>query len=137
MKAGEFSIPPGPLGCRPDLSGLSCRFEAMPARRGVMLSIIVHAANLNPAAPEATAYRALIENIIRLVEESPDMARLKDPATRGGGACSNGLSDPSWPLFDRKPQKRARFSVPPFPPPVAAGPAASRQAISLRQSRRR
>jgi hypothetical protein len=24
--------------------------------------------------PEATAYRALIENIIRLVEDSPDMA---------------------------------------------------------------
>jgi hypothetical protein len=81
MKAGEFSIPPGPLGCRPDLSGLSCRFEAMPARRGVMLSIIVQAANLDPAAPEATAYRALIENIIRLVEESPDMAR---PVPEGG-----------------------------------------------------
>ena len=75
MKAGEFSIPPGPLGCRPNLSGLSCRFEAMPTRRGVMLSIIVQAANLNPAAPEATAYRALNENIIRLVEESPYMAR--------------------------------------------------------------
>jgi hypothetical protein len=28
----------------------------------------------------------------------------KDPATRGGGACLNGLSDPSWPLFDHKPQ---------------------------------
>jgi len=81
MKAGEFSIPPGPLGCRPDLSGLSCRFEAMPARRGVMLSIIVQAADLNPAAPEATAYRALIENIIRLVEDSPDMAR---PVPEGG-----------------------------------------------------
>ena len=81
MKAGEFSIPPGPLGCRPDLTGLSCRFEAMPARRGVMLSIIVQAANLDPAAPEATAYRALIENIIRLVEESPDMAR---PVPEGG-----------------------------------------------------
>jgi hypothetical protein len=81
MKAGEFSIPPGPLGCRPDLSGLSCRFEAMPARRGVMLSIIVQAAILDPAAPEATAYRALIENIIRLVEESPDMAR---PVPEGG-----------------------------------------------------
>jgi Protein of unknown function (DUF3095) len=81
MKAGEFSIPPGPLGCRPDLSGLSCRFEAMPARRGVMLSIIVQAANLDLTAPEATAYRALIENIIRLVEESPDMAR---PVPEGG-----------------------------------------------------
>ena len=29
---------------------------------------------------------------------------LKDPATRGGGACLNGLSDPSWPPFDRKLQ---------------------------------
>jgi hypothetical protein len=81
MKAGEFSIPPGPRGCRPDLSGLSCRFEAMPSRRGVMLSIIVQAARTDPAAPEATAYRALIETIIRLIEESPEMAR---PVPEGG-----------------------------------------------------
>jgi len=81
MKAGEFSVPPGPLGCRPDLSGLSCRFEAMPARRGVVLSIIVQVANPDPAAPEAIAYRALIEDVIRLVEESPDMAR---PVPEGG-----------------------------------------------------
>jgi hypothetical protein len=81
MKAGEFSIPPGPPGCRPDLSGLSCRFEAMPARRGVMLSIIVQVANPDPDAPEAIAYRVLIEDVIRLVEESPDMAR---PVPEGG-----------------------------------------------------
>src|SRR5262249_41362326 len=81
MKAGEFSIPSGPPGCRPDLSGLSCRFEAIPAQRGVILSIIVQAANLDPAAPVAATYRALIEDIIRLVEESPDMAR---PVPGGG-----------------------------------------------------
>src|SRR5262249_28212991 len=41
----------------------------------VILSIIVQTANLDPGVPEATAYRALIENIIRLVEDSPEMAR--------------------------------------------------------------
>jgi len=81
MKAGEFSIPPGPPGCRPDLSGLSCRFEEMPSRREVILSIIVQAAYPDPAAPEASSYRALIEDVIRLVEESPDMAR---PVPEGG-----------------------------------------------------
>jgi len=82
MKAGEFRIPSGPPGCRPDLSGLSCRFEAMPARRGVMLSIIVQPAHSGPAAGEtSSAYRAVVEHIIRLVEESPDMAR---PVPEGG-----------------------------------------------------
>jgi hypothetical protein len=78
MKAGAFAIAPGPPGCRPDLSGLSCRFEAMPARRGVMLSIIVRPAR--SGAPEV-AYRAVIEQIVRLIEESPDMAR---PVPDGG-----------------------------------------------------
>jgi Protein of unknown function (DUF3095) len=81
MKAGEFGIPPGRRGCRPDLSGLSCRFEAMPTRHGVMLSIIAQVANPDPAAAEAIAYRILIEDIIRLVEASPDMAR---PVPDGG-----------------------------------------------------
>ncbi len=82
MKAGEFAIPPGPPGCRPDLSGLSCRFEAMPARRGVMLSIIVRPAQSAPAAAgSAAAYRAVVEDIVRLIEESPDMAR---PVPEGG-----------------------------------------------------
>lgn len=82
MKAGEFGIPPAPAGCRPDLRGLSCRFEAMPARRGVMLSIVVCPAPSSWAATETTtAYQSVVETIIRLIEESPEMAR---PVPEGG-----------------------------------------------------
>ena len=41
MKRGEFAVSPAPPGTQPDLSGLSCRFEEIPAARGVILSVLV------------------------------------------------------------------------------------------------
>src|SRR5690348_10420618 len=41
MKRGEFAISPAVPGTQPDLSGLSCRFEEIPAARGVILSVLV------------------------------------------------------------------------------------------------
>ena len=41
MKRGEFAIPEAPAGTQPDLSGLSCRFEVIPAARGLILSVLV------------------------------------------------------------------------------------------------
>jgi hypothetical protein len=40
-KTGRFALEPAPAGARPDLSFLSCRFGVTPARRGVILSLIV------------------------------------------------------------------------------------------------
>jgi hypothetical protein len=40
-KTGRFALDPAPAGARPDLSHLSCRFGVTPARRGVILSLIV------------------------------------------------------------------------------------------------
>src|SRR5262245_28771350 len=37
MKRGEIGVAPAPPGSHPDLSGLSCRFELIPARRGQVL----------------------------------------------------------------------------------------------------
>ncbi|WP_316160623.1 DUF3095 domain-containing protein [Bradyrhizobium sp. SZCCHNRI20481] len=71
MKRGEFSIPPAPSGAQPDLSGLSCRFEEIPAARGVILSVLV----LPAPGAEAQAYRKVIEEIITLTERSPDAGR--------------------------------------------------------------
>ncbi|MBV8889199.1 MAG: DUF3095 domain-containing protein [Alphaproteobacteria bacterium] len=86
MKAGNFAIPPAPPGSRPDLTGLSCRFEAMPARRGVMLSIIVRPARADPAGTATPAdYRAVVERIVRLIEDSPEMGR---PVPDGGPPLS-------------------------------------------------
>src|SRR6185312_10702777 len=41
MKRGEFAVSPAPAGAQPDLSGLSCRFEEIPASRGLILSVLV------------------------------------------------------------------------------------------------
>ena len=77
MKRGEFEVEVAPSGTQPDLSGLSCRFEEMPATRGLILSVlVVPAANADP-----TAFRKLIEDIVDLVERSPDAGQ---PVPPGG-----------------------------------------------------
>jgi DUF3095 family protein len=77
MKRGEFAVPPARSGTRPDLAGLSCRFEEMSAARGLILSVLVLAA---PDADPA-AFRGVIEEIVALVERSPDAGR---PVPAGG-----------------------------------------------------
>ena len=79
MKHGEFAISPAPPGAQPDLSGLSCRFEEIPSARGLILSVLV----LPAAGVEASAYRNVIEDIIKLTERSPDAGR---PVPAGGPA---------------------------------------------------
>jgi hypothetical protein len=77
MKRGEFAVEAAPSGTQPDLTGLSCRFEEMPATRGLILSVlVVPAPDADPAA-----FRKVIEDIIDLVERSPDAGR---PVPPGG-----------------------------------------------------
>jgi len=71
MKRGEFAVEVAPAGTQPDLSGLSCRFEEMPAVRGLILSVLV----LPARGADAAAFRRLIEQIVALVERSPDSGR--------------------------------------------------------------
>lgn len=77
MKRGEFAVPPAHPGTQPDLSGLSCRFEEMPATRGLILSVLVVPAR----AADPLAFRKVIEDIIKLIEKSPDAGR---PVPPGG-----------------------------------------------------
>jgi len=77
MKRGEFAVEPAPPGAQPDLSGLSCRFEEIPAARGLILSVLVVPA----AKADPLAFRKVIEDIIQLVERSPDAGR---PVPSGG-----------------------------------------------------
>ena len=71
IKQGRFGVPPSPPGVRPDLKGLSCRYEEMPTARGLILSLVL------VKAPEASpnAFRAVVEDVVRLVEQSPDASR--------------------------------------------------------------
>lgn len=71
MKRGEFAVDPAPPGTFPDLSGLSCRFETMPAAHGVILTLLVLPAT-DAASP---AFRALVERVVALTERSPDAGR--------------------------------------------------------------
>src|SRR5438270_7450654 len=79
MKRGEFSVSPAPSGAHPDLTGLSCRFEEIPSVRGLILSVLVVPAK----DADPLAFRKVIEDIIRLVERSPDAGR---PVPPGGPA---------------------------------------------------
>ncbi|MBW5434285.1 DUF3095 domain-containing protein [Bradyrhizobium canariense] len=75
MKRGEFAIIEAPAGTQPDLSGLSCRFEVIPAARGLILSVLVMPAQ----GADPSAFRNVIEDIIHLVERSPDAGRPVPP----------------------------------------------------------
>src|SRR6266496_926566 len=77
MKRGEFAVPAAAPGTQPDLSGLSCRFEEIPSTRGLILSVLVVPAR----GADPLAFRKVIEDIIRLVEQSPAAGR---PVPPGG-----------------------------------------------------
>src|ERR1700730_9562715 len=75
MKRGEFAVPVAPSGTQPDLSGLSCRFEEIPSVRGLILSVLVVPAR----GADPSAFRKVIEDVIALVERSPDAGRPVPP----------------------------------------------------------
>jgi Protein of unknown function (DUF3095) len=77
MKRGEFAVPAAAPGAQPDLTGLSCRFEEIPSARGHILSVLVVPAR----GADPLAFRNLIEDVIALVERSPDAGR---PVPPGG-----------------------------------------------------
>jgi hypothetical protein len=77
MKRGEFAVAPAPPGAQPDLSGLSCRFEEIPSARGIILSVLAVPAK----GADPRAFRKVIEDVIGLVERSPDAGR---PVPPGG-----------------------------------------------------
>lgn len=75
MKRGEFAIEVAPSGTQPDLTGLSCRFEEIPSARGLILSVLVVPAR----NADVSAFRKVIEDVIALVERSPDAGRPVPP----------------------------------------------------------
>jgi hypothetical protein len=77
MKRGEFTVPKAQPGTQPDLTGLSCRFEEIPSARGLILSVLVVPAR----GGDAAAFRHVIEDVVALVERSPDAGR---PVPAGG-----------------------------------------------------
>jgi hypothetical protein len=71
IKDGKFAVTPAPPGTWPDLAGLSCRFEEFRAARGVVLSLLI----LPRPDADPAAFRALTEEIVAMVEGSPEAGR--------------------------------------------------------------
>jgi hypothetical protein len=82
MKAGAFALAPGPAGTRPDLTGLSCRFDEIRTERGVILSLIA----IRRPGGDPAAFDALVGDTLRLADGG-EAAR---PVPEGGPA-------PRWP----------------------------------------
>jgi Protein of unknown function (DUF3095) len=75
MKRGEFAVAAAAPGTRPDLAGLSCRFERIKAVRGVILSLLVM-----PAGPAVQgAYWDVIARLLALAAQRDAAGR---PVTR-------------------------------------------------------
>ena len=75
MKRGEFAVPPAPPGARPPLDGLSCRFAEIPARRGVIVALVI----VPTSGADQPAFRQAVEDVIALVERSPEKSRPVPP----------------------------------------------------------
>jgi hypothetical protein len=85
MKAGHYAVPPAPAGSRPDLTGLSCRWDPIAAKNGEIVSIIVTPVNEARGAEFAT----LVDDIIRIIG-GEDRAGL--PVPRKFGFPPKGLN---------------------------------------------
>ncbi len=70
MKEGRFAVPPAASGTRPDLSGLSCRWDDIPAAHGLILSLVVA-----PVTHGDPAFRALVQDLLADLEASSEVAR--------------------------------------------------------------
>jgi Protein of unknown function (DUF3095) len=73
MKQGAFAVDMAPPGSKPDLTGLSCRWNPIRARNGHILSIIVVAG----AQGVGEAFRRLVADVVAIANE--------------GGAAGNPL----------------------------------------------
>jgi hypothetical protein len=70
MKEGRYALQPASAGARPDLNGLSCRWREIPAAYGTILSLLV-----TPVTNGAPAFRALVEELLAMIESSGEAAR--------------------------------------------------------------
>jgi hypothetical protein len=86
MKQGHYAVAPAAPGTRPDLTGLSCRWNDIPASNGLILSLV-----LAPVTHGDPAFRTLVEALLADLEESPEVARPVPPNGPGVGWPPPGL----------------------------------------------
>ena len=68
MKAGRYEVAPAPPGTKPDLTGLSCRFMPIGARRGEVLSLL---ARPRPGASRE-AFKTLVRQVLDIIAQASE-----------------------------------------------------------------
>jgi hypothetical protein len=68
LKAGRLPCPTAPADAMPDLSDLSCRWQPLRSRRGVMLSVLVEPAPGTAPSAAASVYADLLARIAALAD---------------------------------------------------------------------
>ncbi len=86
MKQGRYAVAPAAPGTRPDLTGLSCRWNDIPASNGLILSMVVA-----PVTHGDPAFRTLVEDLLADLEHSPEVARPVPSNAPGVGWPPPGL----------------------------------------------
>ncbi|WP_107675847.1 DUF3095 domain-containing protein [Agrobacterium sp. LAD9] len=87
MKEGQYALPAAEAGERPDLTGLSCRWNPIPATRGKVVSIIA----VPGPSRDMSAFRQLVIDLVDLAEQD---ARHGHPVPEDGpklGFVGEGL----------------------------------------------
>jgi len=86
MKQGRYAVSPAAPGTRPDLTGLSCRWNDIPASHGLILSLVVA-----PVTHGDPAFRKLVEELLAELEHSAEVARPVPDNAPGVGWPPPGL----------------------------------------------
>jgi len=86
MKQGRYAVSPAAPGTRPDLTGLSCRWNDIPASHGLILSLVVA-----PVTHGDPAFRKLVEELLAELEQSAEVARPVPDNAPGVGWPPPGL----------------------------------------------
>ena len=71
LKAGRLAAPRAGPDAQPDLTGLSCRFQDLKSKQGVILSVLVRP-RIDPADPR---FRALIADVLTIAGRGPADSR--------------------------------------------------------------
>lgn len=110
VDGGRYCMDAADAADDPDLSGLSCRWEPLKSRNGVMLAVLVQALGRAPDSAGET-YRAVAARITEIVGSAPDAGNPVSDATLRFRWPPRGLALEARTAAAREPLWRARFRV--------------------------
>jgi len=110
VDAGRYCMAASDAAGDPDLSGLSCRWEPLKSRNGIMLAVLVQALDRAPDSAGET-YRTVAARVTEIVGSTPDAGNPVSDATLRFRWPPRGLALEARAAATREPIWRARLRV--------------------------